>query len=94
MNGFKVGQLIRPRGRNGNNNDLFEVVYQTSKYIQCFNLKQNGFISIPKTASNTYRVATEADIQSYISRYLKYHIIQTYSDNGKWKVSSDLVATI
>lgn len=93
MSGFKVGQLISPRGK-GNNSDLFEVVYQNTRYIHCFNLRQNGFISIPKSVARTYRVATDTDIQSYISRYLKYHIIQNYSDNGKWKVSQDIVNTI
>ncbi len=91
---FKVGQLIRPRGTGSDNQDLYTIVYMNSNYIQAVNMKQSAYISIPRSAQHTYKVATDRDIESFLSRYLKYHIIQNYSDNGKWKVSSKYVGSI
>ncbi len=85
---FKVGQLISARG-TGNNKELFEVVYMDSKYIQAINIKQNGYVSLLRViATDTYREASDADIQSFIARYLKYNLIQNYSEGGQYDVKS------
>jgi hypothetical protein len=90
---FKVGQLISARGED-NGREIFEVVFTNRDYIQAINLKQNAFISFPRTLCGTYRVATDADIKSFLSRHLKYHLIQNYSENGTFKVSAAYVASL
>jgi len=89
--GFRRGQLIRPKGI-GKNQDLFEVVHMDAKYIQAINIKANAHISFPRVSSNTYRLASDADIRSFISRYLKYNMIRNWSSGGKWAVGEDYIA--
>lgn len=87
---FRTGELISPRG-TGNNKELFEVVYMDRNYVQAVNIKQNGFISIPRAATSGYRHATDADVQSFMSRYLKYFMIQNYSESGAFKVDPSYI---